>query len=169
MLLFLCIFNCSSFQLPTLALKKRFMRARNKLFSGGAESCEIDLWVVGAGTLGGLVCQRWKEKFPTTRVVAETSSSVRHQTFLDQNLSPRIRSERKASDYSSVKNVVISIPPSSSTDYVSEIQDAVRLWKGIEGGGHLVFTSSIGVFSESSGKKVTESSSVDLISPRSKL
>lgn len=126
-----------------------------------------DLWVVGAGTLGIIAAQKWKNMFPSASVVAESKSDRRHSQSLALGIHPRLRNDRTASDEQSAKNLLVCLPPSSSTDYVGEINLACRLWAGPLGNGKMVFTSSTAVYGESFGNIVNEKFRLDTRSQRS--
>jgi hypothetical protein len=55
---------------------------------------KIDLWIVGAGTLGELIAKEWKLKYPSDTVIAETLSPQRHQSLRAIGAQPILRSER---------------------------------------------------------------------------
>lgn len=120
-----------------------------------------DLWVIGSGTLGELIVKRWKELYPDAKIIAETKTDKRHDSYLDMDVLPRLREIRSSEDIRAAKNVVICLPPSSSEDYVTEVSDGVSVWAGPSGGGSLLYTSSIGVYGESNGNTITESFRVD--------
>ena len=132
------------------------------------DSATCDLWVVGAGTLGEIVCRLYKQRHPQARVVAETATNTRHARLVaEYDVTCHLRGDRSNKDEGTARNVVITIPPSSSTDYTEEITEATKLWAGPSGGGRLVFTSSTAAYGESDGKVVTEDSQVDTKSVRS--
>ena len=128
---------------------------------------KYDLWVVGAGTLGNIIGNEWKKLYPNSKVLMETRTNKRHDEYKNNNLIPKLRGERCENDCTKSKNVVICIPPSAADDYLAEISDACRLWAGGEGGGKLVFTSSISVYGESIGNVVNENFRLDTRSSRS--
>ncbi len=128
---------------------------------------KYDLWVVGAGTLGNIIGNEWKKLYPNSNVIMETKTNKRHDEYKNSNLIPKLRSERTEEDSVKSKNVVICIPPSAADDYLEEINDACRLWAGVEGGGKLVFTSSISVYGESIGNIVNEKFRLDTRNSRS--
>jgi predicted dinucleotide-binding enzyme len=130
---------------------------------------EIDLWVVGAGVLGEEVARKFQKNFPVSAIVCETSSTRKHERFEASGFVAKLRGQRSSDDFGVAKNLVISIPPSSSNDYVSEVRDALQLWAGPSSGGSVVFTSSVGVYGEADGITVNEESPVDRVSPRSSL
>jgi D-arabinose 1-dehydrogenase-like Zn-dependent alcohol dehydrogenase len=59
------------------------------LFPGG-----IDLWIVGAGTLGELIVKEWMKENPSASIIAETLSPQRHQVLRNLGAQPILRSER---------------------------------------------------------------------------
>ena len=122
---------------------------------------KYDLWIVGCGTLGEFILKEWKQKHPSSKVIAETKTLNRHELIKSLDVIPRLRENRTDIDDYSAKNVIICLPPSSSEDYAEEVHTASRLWAGVKGGGNLVFTSSLGVYGESNGNTVTESFRID--------
>ncbi len=134
---------------------------------------ERELWVVGAGTLGELVLKQWSVITPSSYgcVVAETRTASRHELFNKiENVMPALRKDRKESDDKTARNVLICLPPSAQSGaYLDEVKRATKLWRGLDGGGSLVITSSIGVYGDVQNSAVTEDSPVDTESERSKL
>lgn len=122
---------------------------------------KYDLWIVGSGTLGEFILKEWKQKYPTSNVIAETKTINRHDLIKSLDIIPRLRENRSEIDDYSAKNVIICLPPSSCEEYADEVHSASRLWAGVKGGGNLVFTSSLGVYGESNGNTVTESFRID--------
>jgi D-arabinose 1-dehydrogenase-like Zn-dependent alcohol dehydrogenase len=61
---------------------------------GTLPQSKVDLWIVGAGTLGELVAKEWKERYPSATVIAETLSPQRHQALREIGAHPILRSER---------------------------------------------------------------------------
>jgi Zn-dependent alcohol dehydrogenase len=120
-----------------------------------------DVWIVGAGTLGELVIKGLRSKSAACRIIGETKSSVDMSAITNLGAEHRARDARTSIDEGSAKNVVICLPPSCAKDYAEEVHAATRLWAGPQGGGNLVFTSSIGVYGESSGNIVDEAFRVD--------
>lgn len=127
-----------------------------------------DLWVVGAGTLGEIVCRKYKERNPNANIVGETTTERNHQHLDSIGVIPIKSSQRSAGDLQSANNLVISIPPSSCPDYAGAVSEAIKYWVGPQYGGSLVFTSSVGVYGDYSGRVVDEFSPLDSESPRSK-
>jgi len=127
---------------------------------------KYDLWVVGAGTLGKLVAKLWKENFPTSTVVTETNSAKSHYELESFNCIPKLRASRENNDFKSARNVVICIPPSTSTDYNAELSEGCRLWSGAEF-GNLIFTSSTAVYGDNINDIVDEFFRTDSRSSRS--
>jgi hypothetical protein len=146
--------------LPSVSSNFNFAEEKN-------ENMKHDLWIVGAGTLGEIVCRQYKEQFPTSSVIAETLTPTRHPSLLSLGVEPRLRESRSESDHKSAKDVVIALTPSSCSDYVGAINDAIRLWAGPIGGGSLVFTSSLAVYGDSNGNIVNEKFRLDTRSKRS--
>jgi hypothetical protein len=54
----------------------------------------IDLWIVGAGTLGELIAKEWRKEYPSASIIAETLSPQRHQLLRSLGAQPILRSER---------------------------------------------------------------------------
>lgn len=130
---------------------------------------KYDLWVVGAGTLGSIAAKIWKNHFPDARVHAETKTTSRHEYLQSLDVSCSLRSDRSTADEKCARNVLIALPPSSSADYIDEINVACRIWGGSLGNGNLVYTSSIGVYGDSIGNIVNEKFRVDTRSQRTTL
>lgn len=136
---------------------------------------KTDLYVVGAGTLGSIAAQKWKELFPSSKIIAETRTTSRHSDFAAYGIEARTREQRlqpadAAQCERSAKNVLICFPPSSTggtQDLFAELAEACRLWAGPQGGGTLLYTSSTAVYGDSHGNTVTETFRVDTRSARS--
>lgn len=126
-----------------------------------------DLWVVGAGTLGEIVCRKYKQKHPDSNVIGETATEMRHENLISLGVTPRLNNQRSEADVGSARNMVISLTPSACPDYAGAINDAIRMWAGPLGGGTLVFTSSLAVYGESNGNIVNETFRLDTRSQRS--
>lgn len=130
-----------------------------------------DLWIVGAGTLGEYIAKEYLSKQLNMQlpVVTETLSENRHPKLLSLGSEVRLRCNRCKEDYRSAKSVIICIPPSRSkdSDYIGEIFDAIQLWAGPNGGGSLIFTSSISVYGDSLGNIVDENFRLDTRSLKS--
>lgn len=131
-----------------------------------SENIVHDLWVVGAGTLGESICRQYKIQHPHASVVGETATTNRHDRMNSFGVIPRLRTSRTVSDEKSAKNVVVSLPPSSSSDYSGAIRDAITVWRGPSGGGSLIFTSSLAVYGDNREDIIHEWSRVDTQSPR---
>ncbi|EKX53168.1 hypothetical protein GUITHDRAFT_64569 [Guillardia theta CCMP2712] len=117
-------------------------------------SHQRDLLVVGAGTLGSLLIQQHKEKFPEARVVAETRTDAKHEAL--KSLGAEARTVSQAGD-EKFANVVFCAAPGGNDNYAAEVDRALNMWSGA---GKFVFTSSGGVYAESSGGTVNEQSPV---------
>ena len=149
------------------------------------------MWIVGCGTLGCIAAQLWRNKYPQASIHAETRqakfsyyiifdqfnrfrnvgrSASRHDFLKSIGVSASLRSDRTEADEVSARNVLIALPPSSSSNqYAEELHRACRLWAGTLGNGNLVFTSSIGVYGDSFGNVVNEKFRVDTRSQRTTL
>ena len=124
-----------------------------------------DMWLVGSGTLGELIIANAASK---SKLIAETRTTQRHNSIKEMGATPRLREDRKECDIGSAKTVIVCLPPSCSEDhYIEEVHAAAKLWAGPEGGGNLVYTSSIAVYGPSSGNIVNEEFRVDSRSPTS--
>lgn len=113
-----------------------------------------------------LQVKQWRSLFPGSRVIAETSTSTRHEELARLGAEPRLRSDRSAADEFSARNVLICIPPSGSQDYEEELSSGFRVWAGPQT-GNLVFTSSTVVYGDSFGNTVNERFRLDSRSGRS--
>lgn len=146
------VFGAPLGPMPTVSSKINFAKETLNI--------STDLWVVGAGTMGSLLCKQWKEKFPDSKVVAETRTASRHEDLLAMGIDARVRDARSPdSTHRCAKHVVICFPPSTikeTEQYYTEITDACRLWAGPLGGGHLLYTSSTAVYGDSHGNTVDE-------------
>jgi hypothetical protein len=169
--LLLIIQVCAAFQ--WFSLKQPFrqkMRANMQPFESRNEGLSSetvhDLWVVGAGTLGESICRQYKQQHPHASVVGETATPNRHDRMNSFGVIPRLRASRTVEDETSAKNVVVSLPPSSSSDYPGAIRDAMTVWRGPSGGGSLIFTSSLAVYGDLREDIIHEWSRVDTQSPR---
>ena len=81
------------------------------------------------GTLGELLVKQWKSKFPESKIIAETLTEKRHQSYQNVGVEGRIRSNRTSDDMKSAKNLVICLPPSAAVKgYMEEISNATMLW-----------------------------------------
>lgn len=134
------------------------------------DQLKYDLWIVGAGVLGEEIIKQWKTKFPMSTIVAETKSSLKHQSLSQLGCIPSLREDRNSSNtVGCARNVIIALPPSAckgSTEHIEELTEACRLWAGPKSGGGLLFTSSIGVYGESLGNIVDENFRLDSSSSR---
>jgi threonine dehydrogenase-like Zn-dependent dehydrogenase len=126
----------------------------------------VDLWIVGAGTLGSLAARQWKQRYPEAKIVAETSSESRHAEYSSMGVTPRLRKDRSENDEFTAKNVLICVPPSGATEYDEELCQGFRIWSG-PSNGNLVFTSSTVVYGDSFGNTVDEKFRLDTRSSRS--
>lgn len=148
--------------MPTVSSKINFPKEKLTI--------KHDLWICGAGTIGEDIVKAWKgrkENDKSLSIIAETRSDKRHETLSSLGATPRLRESRSTDDLKTAKNVIIAIPPSAGktgydykSGYIDELSEATRLWAGPEGGGSLVFTSSVGVYGDLIAK-VTEKSQVD--------
>lgn len=138
--------------LPTTSSRVNFGKRRDNI--------RHDLWIVGAGTLGSLIVKELRISSRKMRIIAETLQDDK-QALTDLGAEHKLRQNRHTTDDGTAKSVVICIPPSSSQNYTDEIHQAASLWAGPEGGGNLIYTSSIGVYGESLGNIVDEAFRVD--------
>lgn len=136
-----------------------------------------DLWIVGAGHLGGLVAQEWRRRYPTSTIIAETATSARHDVLRQVGATPRLRAERGDSDLYSSENVLICIPPSTGAPNTisDEVEAACRLWVGAMPGGapmprigSVLYTSSTVVYGEDTNGEIDELSSISTKTEREK-
>eukprot|EP01031_Cornospumella_fuschlensis_P025569 gene25569-30873_t len=152
-----CIFSPTkkAFAMQSGDMKEPNGVSKSVLDDSGDGDGLVDLWIVGAGTLGELVAKQYKQQYPEARIVAETSSTTRHATYAEMGVTPRLRSARSARDDGSARHVLICIPPSQSEDYGAEVARGCRLWHGATPSG-LLFTSSVAVYGEADRKAVGE-------------
>jgi hypothetical protein len=129
-------------------------------FATHSPNIKYDVWIVGAGTLGELLIKALQSK-GTYKIIGETKSIDDGATITSLGAEHRARDARTSHDDGSARNVVICLPPSCAQDYTEEVHAATRLWAGPQGGGNLVYTSSIEVYGESSGNIVDEKFRVD--------
>ena len=125
----------------------------------------VDVWVVGAGTLGSSVAKMFKDKSEQqtgSEFLVVTETRTHHNELSSARLQPRLRSLRSKEDLGSAKNVLISIPPTALSDdaYIAELLEACDLWAGPKAGGKIVYISSTAVYGDIGGR-VIESSPVD--------
>ena len=132
-----------------------------KMTEVASTASKYDTWVVGSGVLGTLIASHLQSHDVCSKVVAETRSESRRAEIEGMGVSHRIREERTEKDHGTARNVIICLPPSCSDLYADEVQEAARLWAGEEGGGSLIYTSSIGVYGEAPGCTVTENTPAD--------
>ena len=129
----------------------------------------VDLWIVGAGTLGTYAVTEWvNKKRGMGTIVAETRTESRHEELRARGAQPRLRSNRKDDECFCARNVLICIPPSAhplGQEYALELYLASRLWAGSKYGA-LLFTSSTVVYGDASNT-VTEKFRTDSRSNRS--
>jgi len=109
--------------------------------------------IIGAGSLGGRVGARWRERYPDATVLAETRSPTRHANLRAAGMQVRTREEPPPAAF---PNVLCSVP-ASQPDYAAECARAVELWNGR---GTLVITSSTAVYAESQGHRCAEDSAL---------
>ena len=124
---------------------------------------KYDVWVVGCGTLGTEIIKQLRSTPSTGRtlkIVAETKSVTRKECIENLGVEHRLRDSRSAEELRSARTVIICLPPSCSSSYDEEVEQATTLWKGKGCGGNLIFTSSIGVYGDAD-VIVTESSPVN--------
>lgn len=121
---------------------------------------KYDVWIVGAGTLGELIV-KGMQPLNSQKIIAETKCTERQSAITNLGAEHRVRTDRANTEEGSARSVVICLPPSCAVDYTAEIHAATRLWAGPEGGGNLIFTSSIAVYGESPGNIVDELFRVD--------
>lgn len=141
-----------------------------------SNSYEYDLWIVGAGVLGKETAKEWIKQNPTSRIVAETLTESSHDALREIGITPRLRSQRTERDKYSALNVLISFPPSASSDLASELRDACDLWVGSEiveeveipNLGGILYTSSTVVYGEHATGPIQELSPVNGSTARSK-
>lgn len=57
----------------------------------GKRNVQHDLWIVGAGTLGEILCRQFREKYPDTKVIAETRTDNRHNKLSSYGGQTRLR------------------------------------------------------------------------------
>jgi hypothetical protein len=148
--------------------------------ASAAAAPQHDLWVVGAGTLGGLVAQEWARRHPSSSVVAETATTARHDLLRRAGAEPRLRGQRGPGDRQSSARVLVCLPPSGAGEggLPAEIEAACSLLAEPPlpspssppspslHPGVLLYTSSTAVYGDSREGEVNEDSALDLTSPR---
>ena len=110
----------------------------------------MELTIIGAGELGSRVGRIWKSLAPKAKVIAETSTAVRHGTLTQLKLSPRLRSHR---DESLTSRILFAVPPSSQKNYYDEVVEALKVW---DRRGPFVLISSTAVYPEGNGDWMNE-------------
>jgi hypothetical protein len=158
-------------------------KSRNRLWNGVTDdSVSCDLWIVGGGTLGESIGLKFREKYPSSKIICETLTHSRHSHLLSNGFDVRLRAERNNKILGNANKLVISIPPSSEYqghNYVAEINEAVSVWKShqqkVESSDYqraadsrqLLLISSVGVYGEFKDIQVVdENSGVDRESSR---
>jgi hypothetical protein len=126
----------------------------------GLMPARYDLWVVGAGTLGQEILSQLDILKSKLRVAAENHDESRNIAITDYGAEHKLRHQRSAADCGCARNVVICIPPSVD-NYVEEIRAATLLWAGADCNGGLIYTSSIGIYGDTSGT-IDEDSHIDM-------
>lgn len=124
---------------------------------------KYDVWIVGAGTLGEEILKQLRIKQFGLQVAAENHQEQRAVRITEYGAVHKLREQRIQSDGGTARNVIVCLPPSCE-NYLEEMRQATRLWAGKEGGGSLIYTSSIGVYGNAQGV-VTEESAVDTTAP----
>ena len=67
----------------------------------------VDLWVVGAGTLGTYAVKEWKKRNRKLgSVIAETNSMTRHAVLCDGGAEPCLRKDRDPDRITCARNVL---------------------------------------------------------------
>ncbi|BAM81605.1 hypothetical protein, conserved [Cyanidioschyzon merolae strain 10D] len=112
-----------------------------------------ELLIVGPGVLGRAVAAMWHEKYPSSRIVAESRTPASHGVlratlpFLELRLA-----DAATYGLDRFRRVVFCAPPSQNEDYVAAVRRAVeRYWVARTPDTEtaaFVFTSSIGVYRE---------------------
>lgn len=119
-----------------------------------AEAGANDLLVIGAGTLGAMLIEQHKERYPEATVIAETRTTAKHADLQAKGAVCRtIEDEAIAAQ----PNVVFCAAPGANADYPGEVTKALERWSG---DGKFVFTSSGGVYEADDGQTVNEESKV---------
>jgi nucleoside-diphosphate-sugar epimerase len=116
----------------------------------GHMPARYDLWVVGAGTLGQEILSKLDIRNCGLKVAAENHEECRNVAITAYGAELKLRPQRSAADHGCARNVVICVPPSVD-NYVEEVRAATLLWAGADCNGSLVYTSSIGVYGDTSG------------------
>lgn len=133
-----------------------------------------DLWIVGAGSLGGLVAQQWIRRHPHATVIAETATTARHDILRQIGAIPRLRECRSPADIHSASHVLICIPPSAAPpgQLAPELEAACSLLVSSNSTadfsprGLVLYTSSTAVYGDKIEGDVNEQSELDLSSAR---
>eukprot|EP00967_Tisochrysis_lutea_P074581 scaffold100292_cov29-Tisochrysis_lutea.AAC.1 len=133
--------------------------------STGSSMPSNRLLVVGAGVLGRLIANEWREAHGTDAQVygvVRSSNEVRDAALRADGLTPCLRENLGSADAclaeGTFEHVVFCAAPGGNDDYPAEVAAALRMWRG--DAGRFVFTSSAGVYAEEDGGVVTEGSPV---------
>ena len=138
--------------------------------SAGADiAANPSLLIVGAGVLGQLVGQRWRDERGDAlgRVLGVTrrADAERDAGMRACGIEPILRSGLGAAGCHPY--VVFCAAPGGNDEYAAEVKAALELWDSTAAGGaRFVFTSSAGVYAEQDGGIVTEGSPTAPPTPR---
>ena len=149
---------------PTLLSLAVSTSSRSGVGAVHASAGQPTLVVVGAGVLGRLAAQEWRELHPGCEVLGVTRTKPdeeREAAMRAEGITHRYRSDIEASVRCGQRfpYVLFSASPSGNDDYAAAVASALEYWDA-KAGGRFVFTSSAGVLAEQDGGVVTETSPV---------
>ncbi|CAF1809750.1 BnaC04g06350D [Brassica napus] len=99
-----------------------------------------DLLIVGAGVLGRLVAEKWREEHPDCQIIGQTVTTNHHDELEKLGIKPALKETEFDGKFS---YVIFCAPPSQSPDYAAELRTAASKWNGE---GSFLFTSSSAPF-----------------------
>uniref|UniRef100_A0A0D3BQP3 Uncharacterized protein n=1 Tax=Brassica oleracea var. oleracea TaxID=109376 RepID=A0A0D3BQP3_BRAOL len=99
-----------------------------------------DLLIVGAGVLGRLVAEKWREEHPDCQIIGQTVTINHHNELEKLGIKPALKETEFDGKFS---YVIFCAPPSQSPDYAAELRTAASKWNGE---GSFLFTSSSAPF-----------------------
>ncbi|KAJ4722247.1 NAD(P)-binding Rossmann-fold superfamily protein [Melia azedarach] len=113
--------------------------AVNEQMKGAASSGlvgENDLLIVGAGVLGRLVAEQWRQEQPGCQIYGQTLTTDHHDELIKMGINPSLKGSEATQKF---PYVIFCAPPSRTSDYPGDVRLAALSWNGE---GSLLFTSS---------------------------